>query len=129
MIESLLVAPLGVLVGFILSKIITDETAQYDVEFVWYFLLFASFSVFFSSFLAVTILSVLFCVTCLYFKRAWLLSLSLAALIWSVNLQGEILVLVSVAVACGYFMHHKMSSSLWVLALVPTLISALLLLL
>lgn len=129
MIEHLFIAPIGVLVGVLLARIIADETRQYDREFLFYFALFILAAIVFASHLVAAAIFGVLAVVCAYYRRVWLLSLTVAGLIWASSFTSAVFVMVSLMVVTGYFIHHGIKKRLWVLAGLPTLISAILLLL
>lgn len=130
-ISYLLTAPLSVAIGAYLARTITDET--YDKNYVWWFFGFsvaASFAAaILSNSLLIGLLSACIITVSIYYKNLVFASAGYGVLVAYASMNSLYLLVVSFLGACAYFAYHKKIRELWILALLPTLISAILFLL
>ncbi|MFT4249945.1 MAG: hypothetical protein ACMXYD_01135 [Candidatus Woesearchaeota archaeon] len=126
---ALFVAPLAVLTGLFLSRVITDEILLYDKEFFFFSAGLLLLSVLFTTNFVLAILLVLASAAALWFRLVSVLGISVGLLLLVLSVTGAQLVLVSFIAATAYLYRHEQATSLWVLASIPTLISVFFLLL
>jgi hypothetical protein len=128
---NIIVAPLSTIFGYLLSKQITDET--HDKNYVWWFFGYAIgfiiLSVIFSQTWWLAIIATIFFLYGLKTLRAWILSVGLGLLVLTTSLTGTYLLIPAILSSCAYFAYHKQTNKLWFIAIVPTLIFAVSLLL